>query len=95
MKKHMSNQIQGDDYKKETIESEIYNTLFSKSRVDGIRLINEDEWPIIELKSLFEKVVREAIPIEGKKLGDPVYESGFDLAIRSIKSKLRERGIYI
>jgi len=34
------------------LRDEIYQILYDKSRVDGIRLINEDEWPIDELEHL-------------------------------------------
>lgn len=34
---------------KERLKDLIYKILYDKSRVDGIRLINEDEWPIDEL----------------------------------------------
>lgn len=43
------------------LEKQIYDILYSKSRVDGIRLCNEDEWPIEELAELIQSESRKAV----------------------------------
>lgn len=58
------------------LKEQIYKTLFDKSRVDGTRLINEDEWPIDELLDLFhhqETRIREVLNPEYPNL-TPVWE---------------------
>lgn len=49
------------------MEEKIYNILFDKSTVDGVRLIHEDEWPIKELAALLayqEKTIRHEMASE-------------------------------
>lgn len=42
------------------IKKAIYQLLYEKSRVDGIRYCNEDEWPIDEIANLVEEQIRKA-----------------------------------
>lgn len=54
---------------REELNKKIYDTLYEKSRVDGVRVLYEDEWPIDELIGLFESEVEKAKK-EGYKLSE-------------------------
>jgi hypothetical protein len=45
---------------KSQLEKDIYDILYSKSRVDGVRVLYEDEWPIEELIALMQA---RALPV--------------------------------
>jgi hypothetical protein len=46
--------------KSTTLDTEIYKILYKSSRVDGVRVLYEDEWPINELKALIQREVEKA-----------------------------------
>ncbi len=55
---------------REKLMEKIYSILYKKSRVDGIRLINEDEWPIDELSALLTSEVERVIGKDERHITD-------------------------
>lgn len=77
---------------KESWEEQIYNILHAKSKVDIVRVLYEDEWPVEELVNLIsqaiiadrEKLV-ERLEKEKAKTEYAIEESALDLVISIIK----------
>lgn len=79
---------------KEDLKDKIYKLLYDKSVLCfGVRCINEDEWPIDDILSLYQNHIREEV--EGMRkpelFGDPAPREerkyGFNEAIDAILEK--------
>ena len=44
-----------------TLRKKIYDLLFEKSTVDGVRLIHEDRWPVDKLHNLFKQEMEKEV----------------------------------
>lgn len=81
------------------LKDKIYKVLYEKSRVDVIRLINEDEWPINELVSLIKQerirygewLIGEDESGYADDKGFHDAKSGYQVITNSFRAELRQR----
>lgn len=84
------------------LKKEIYDILYEKSRVDGIRLLNEDDWPIEQIESLARKYAKSCVPekketkvVDGKIVSyeeDDIYGwgDGYNQSIQEMEVNINE-----